>query len=200
MLQTYCEWCQHQSALEACKAADLTNLAHARATCTLRTRTFLSMLQRHGSMLPWLRHSTLSLGQVMAPLTSAACGGRQMTLNGGWGLQNAGLWQRGRHTSLARASAAAPQPLVYQITDTTQLLLQRGNITLFEGDAIVNAGAHMLRIPISAYVPVTFVHNIVTRHGLWLSACCAIMQYGPMRCPGRYDLNFITTTARFRSK
>ena len=65
-----------------------------------------------------------------------------MTMNGGWAFQNAGLWQRGRRTASARASAAAPaQPLVYQITETTQLLLQRGDITLFEGDAIVNAGA-----------------------------------------------------------
>ena len=94
-------------------------------------------------MLPGLRHSALRLGQVMAPLTSAACGGRQMTITGGWGLQNAGLWQRGRHTSVARASAAVAQPLTYQITDTTQLLLQRGDITLFEGDAIVNAGADL---------------------------------------------------------
>ena len=62
-----------------------------------------------------------------------------MTLHGGWAFQHAGLWQTGRRTASARTAAA--QPLVYQITETTQLLLQRGDITLFEGDAIVNAGA-----------------------------------------------------------
>lgn len=65
-----------------------------------------------------------------------------MTLHGGWGFQNTGRWQTGRRTASARAAAgASAQPLVYQITETTQLLLQRGDITLFEGDAIVNAGA-----------------------------------------------------------
>jgi hypothetical protein len=66
-----------------------------------------------------------------------------MTMNGSWLFQNAGLWQRGRRTSSARTSQA--KPLIYQITDTTQLLLQQGDITLFEGDAIVNAGACVLR-------------------------------------------------------
>jgi hypothetical protein len=66
-----------------------------------------------------------------------------MTIKG-WAFQNAGLWQTGRRTASARAAAsAAAQPLIYQITETTQLLLQRGDITLFEGDAIVNAGASM---------------------------------------------------------
>ena len=106
-------------------------------TCQARFR------EGHGRMLPWLRlrHGALHLGQAVAPVMSPGRG-RQMTMNGGWAFHNAGLWQRGRRTASARAQAAAPaQPVVYQITETTQLLLQRGDITLFEGDAIVNAGA-----------------------------------------------------------
>ena len=69
-----------------------------------------------------------------------------MTMAGNWAFQNAGLWQHGRRTSTARATAAAAQPMTYQITETTQLLLQRGDITRFEGDAIVNAGAGTLNL------------------------------------------------------
>ncbi len=55
------------------------------------------------------------------------------------GLGSSGLFG-GTGLRPATARSASPQPLVYQITETTQLHLQRGDITRFEGDAIVNAG------------------------------------------------------------
>lgn len=96
----------------------------------------------HGIMLPWLRHNALDhLARAMAPPTAGPGGPRQTTLNSSWGFNATGLWQSGRRTASPAPRAAPAPPLVYQITDTTQLLLLRGDITLFGGDAIVNAGA-----------------------------------------------------------
>ena len=43
--------------------------------------------------------------------------------------------------SRSSSPAARPDPLVYQITPTTELHLLRGDITRYKCDAIVNAGA-----------------------------------------------------------
>lgn len=93
-------------------------------------------------MLPWLRQAGVDVARAMAPTTAASGGGSRQTTLGSWAFNQTGLWQPAGRRSTSQVTRSAPaQPLVYQITETTQLLLQRADITLFDGDAIVNAGA-----------------------------------------------------------
>lgn len=107
-------------------------------------------------MLPWPQYSALHLLRAMAPPTAPSGKARQTTLSGGWALNGATLWTSTRRSASPPPRSAAAQPLVYQITETTQLLLQRGDITRWEGDAIVNAGAFLCCMSLNELAEVNF--------------------------------------------